>query len=160
MKIFSILKSVYGVKKDGNLKSYAVKFCEKHNLDINGDYECSQLILAFSNISNKDKKELALRMILDEMQEKSTNKEIDVQAVKESKKEIDIQILRQKDYKTCCRIFHPDNTNTGNENIFKFIQDVKMAFWDCDGKPKKDIEFYDWKKQKEARKKGANAFFF
>lgn len=141
MKIFSILKSVYGVKKDGNLKSYAVKFCEKHNLDINGDYECSQLILAFSNISNKDKKELALRMILDEMQEISSNKEID------------IQILREKDYKTCCRIFHPDNKDTGNENIFKFIQNIKMAFWDCDGKPKNMIEYYDWKQQKEAREK-------
>ena len=48
MKLKDILIEVYGLKKDGNLKSNAIKFCEKHNLKLEGENNVSDIIIALS----------------------------------------------------------------------------------------------------------------
>lgn len=144
MKLFDILVEVYGKKKNGDISHYAINFCKKNNLDIEKEYDKTILVLALAKISNSDKREKALTMVM---------------SVKETTENVDINILRQENYKTCCRIFHPDNRETGNENIFKFIQDIKYAFWDCDGVPKERISYYDWSKQKDNRKKWEKGVF-
>ncbi len=73
------------------------------------------MVLSLSKISNSLKREKALNIVMS-IEEYNDNK-------------VDINIIRQENYKTCCKIFHPDNKDTGNENVFKFIQDVKFAFW-------------------------------
>lgn len=138
MKLFDILIEVYGRKKNGDISHHAINFCKKNELDIEKEYDKTTLVLALSKVSNSEKREKALMMVM---------------SIKEEVKNVDINILRQENYKTCCKIFHPDNKETGDENIFKFIQEVKYAFWDCDGVIKDRISHYDWIKQKESRKK-------
>lgn len=142
MKLFDILVEVYGKKKDGNISHHALNFCKKYELDIEKEYDKTTLVLSLSKISNSLKREKALNIVMS-IEEYNDNK-------------VDINIIRQENYKTCCKIFHPDNKDTGNENVFKFIQDVKFAFWDCDGVVKKHISYYDWSIQKESREKAKN----
>lgn len=138
MKLFDILIEVYGRKKNGDISHHAINFCKKNELNIEKEYDKTTLVLSLAKISNSEKREKALMMVM---------------SIEETTKNVDINILRQENYKTCCRIFHPDNKETGDDNVFKFIQDVKFAFWDCDGVPKKEIEYYDWDIQRENRKK-------
>lgn len=138
MKLFDILIEVYGRKKNGDISHHAINFCKKNELDIEKEYDKTTLVLALSKISNSEKREKALMMVM---------------SIKEEVKNVDINILRQENYKTCCKIFHPDNKETGDENVFKFIQEVKYAFWDCDGSVKKEIEYYDWDTQRINREK-------
>ena len=93
-------------------------------------------------LSNKDKKEMAIRMALSSI---NIEKEI-------SKKDVDLLSLRVDSYKAVCKKFHPDNTESGDESVFKFIQEVKFAFWDCDGKPRKEISFRDWTRELNRKK--------
>lgn len=138
MKLFDILIEVYGKKKNGDISHHAINFCKKNELDIEKEYDKTTLVLALSKVSNSEKREKALMMVM---------------SIKEEVKKVDINILRQENYKTCCKIFHPDNKETGDENVFKFIQEVKYAFWDCDGVTKKEIEYYDWDTQRRNREK-------
>lgn len=138
MKLKDILIEVYGLKKDGNLKSNAIKFCEKYNLNLDGENNVSDIIIALSHLSNKDKKEKAIRMVLE-----SINTEVN------EDKDIDLLQLRKLTYKQSCRLFHPDNKETGNNGVFQFIQDIKYAFWDYKGNPRKDVKEFDWIKEKE-----------
>lgn len=65
---------------------------------------------------------------------------------------VDINILRQENYKTCCKIFHPDNKDTGDENVFKFIQEIKYYFWDCEGNSREDISYFKWSNEEKIAK--------
>lgn len=141
MKLFDILIEVYGRKKSGDISHHAINFCKKNELDIEKEYDKTTLVLSLAKISNSEKREKALTIAM---------------SIEEN---VDINILRHENYKTCCRIFHPDNKETGNENVFKFIQDVKFAFWDCDGNIKERISYYDWSKQKDNRKKWEKGIF-
>lgn len=137
MILKDILIEVYGLKKDGGLKSNAIKFCEKHNLKLEGENNISDIIIALSHLSNKDKKEKAIKMVLE-----SINTEVN------EDKDIDLLQLRKLTYKQSCRLFHPDNKETGNKGVFQFIQDIKYAFWDSDGNPRHEINYWDWNDEK------------
>lgn len=140
--LLEILEKVYGRNKNGELKKIALNFCKKHNLDLNGENKIEDLAVAFSTLTNKEKKEIAIRMLFSE---------INVEKV-EVKSDVDMLSIRKSTYKEACRKFHPDNLDTGSEGVFKFIQDVKMSFWDCEGNPRKEIKTRDWKKESEAKK--------
>lgn len=141
MELKDILIEVYGLKKDGNLKSNAIKFCEKYNLNLEGENNVSDIIIALSHLSNKDKKEKAIRMVLE-----SINTEVN------EDKDIDLLQLRKLTYKQSCRLFHPDNKETGNKGVFQFIQGIKYAFWDYKGDPRKDILPINWEREMENAK--------
>lgn len=145
MKLFDILVEVYGKKKDGNISHHALNFCKKYELDIEKEYDKTTLVLSLSKISNSLKREKALNIVMS-TEDGNTNK-------------ADINILRQENYKTCCKIFHPDNKDTGDENVFKFIQEIKYYFWDCDGNPREDISYFKWSKEKIAKEKWEKGIF-
>lgn len=138
MTLLDILEKVYGRKKNGELSHHAIKFCEKHNLDLYGENSFKDLVLAFSMLSNKVKRETALELLIDNMSTKEN-------------KDTNLLELRKMTYKESCRHYHPDNKETGDNGVFQFIQEIKYAFWDCDGKPKKQIEYWDWDRQRESR---------
>lgn len=141
MTLLDILEKVYGRKKSGELSHHAIRFCEKYNLDLYGENDVEKMAIAFSMLSNKEKKEMALKLLF-----------IDIKKETKEDKDVDIMCLRSKTYKECCRLFHPDNKETGSENIFKFIQEIKFAFWDCDGKPRNEIECYNWDDERYSKK--------
>jgi hypothetical protein len=140
----AILEKVYGRigKNKEKLSHHAIKFCEKHGLSLTEESKTEDLIVAFSMLSNKEKKEMAIRMVLS-----STTIEKEV-----VKKDTDLLSLREQSYKIVCKKFHPDNTESGDEGVFKFIQEIKFAFWDCDGKPRKDISYREWTRESNRKK--------
>ena len=75
------------------------------------------------------------------------------------KRNTDLLAIRGITYKEACRMFHPDNKETGDEGVFKFIQDVKTAFWDYKGNPRKKIEHEDWDIEKKIDEQGMSFFY-
>lgn len=140
MKLLEVLEKVYKRKKNGELTYHAINFCKKNNLDIDKDYSTRELILAFSTLSSKEKRTIALDII-----------------TKEDKpvKNVGINLLeiRKMSYKESCRVYHPDNILTGNNGIFQFLQEFKMYFWDFEGNPRTDVSYWNWIDEKEAREK-------
>lgn len=43
MLLRDLLVQIYGTTKKGDIKHYAVKFCEKYNLDMEKDYSKTEL---------------------------------------------------------------------------------------------------------------------
>lgn len=139
MKLIEILEKVYGRTKKGNLSHHAIKFCEKYNLNIDGDNSMEEMMVAFSMLSNKEKREKAMRMLASTQNRKEA-------------RDTDLLGLRKMTYKEACRKFHPDNLSTGDIGVFKFIQNYKYRFWEWNGEPTKNIncsrywsyyEYYD-----------------
>lgn len=125
MSLLEILEKVYGRTKSGKLSHHAIKFCEKYKLNIDGENSFDDMMVAFSMLSNKDKREIAIRLLLDSNRKEERN--------------TDLLGLRKMTYKEACRKFHPDNICTGDVGVFKFIQNYKYRFWEWNGKPTKNI---------------------
>ena len=156
MLLLEVLEKVYGRNKKGELSHYAIKFCEKHNLSLEKENSIEDMLVAFSMLSNKEKREIAIRMVYAfiEKEKKSEEKEVIVE-----NKNIELLDIRNMTYKQACRLYHPDNKSTGNEGIFKFIQDVKMAFWDYKGNPREQIEEYSWERERKIIEDGVPFFY-
>lgn len=144
--LLEVLEKVYGRNKKGELSHHAIKFCQKHNLSLTTENSTQDMIVAFSMLSNKEKRELAIRLTMSLIEEKE----------EVAQKEVDLLSLRKMSYRQACGKYHPDNKESGDEGIFKFIQEVKMAFWDYEGKPRKEIRARDWAKEKHSKE---NPFF-
>ena len=153
MILLEVLEKVYKRKKDGSLSYHALKFCEKHNLSLDDDNpSLDKLLVAFSMLSNKEKRAIAIKMIYKEIEkQQSVNNNV--------AKNTELLEIRNISYKKACAKYHPDNKVTGDEGIFKFLQDVKMAFWDYKGIPRKEISYFKWEDEREIDEKGVNYFF-
>lgn len=147
MKLLEVLEKVYKRKKNGELTYHAINFCKKNNLDIDKDYSTRELILAFSTLSSKEKRIMALDII--------TKEDKPVRNIG-----INLLEIRKMSYKESCRVYHPDNILTGNNGIFQFLQEVKCAFWHCDGRPKDKIRYFDWDEEKSIMKSAKDGKFF
>ncbi|MGL5961239.1 MAG: hypothetical protein ACRCZ0_04745, partial [Cetobacterium sp.] len=113
---------------------------------------------------NKDysKKEL-YRFAVKFSSEKARNRALDVlEGVVEVINNVclKLDVLRKESYKRVCGIFHPDNRDTGSEESFKFIQEVKEFLWNCDGVPKDKVKFVSWKAEKDMRNNIQDEDFF
>lgn len=126
MTLLEMLDRLYKRKKSGELSNLALNFCKKNNLDLNKEYSNDELIIACSTLSNKEKR-VAIITALTEEKPKQENKNTDLLE------------LRRISYKDACKKYHPDNKITGDEGVFKFIQNYKYRFWKWDGTPTKDI---------------------
>ncbi|MGL4998395.1 MAG: hypothetical protein ACRC5T_05445, partial [Cetobacterium sp.] len=125
-----------GLNKSKTQASHHVyKFAERNSLELNKDYS---------------KKEL-YRFAVKFSSEKARNRALDVlEGVVEVINNVclKLDVLRKESYKRVCGIFHPDNRDTGSEESFKFIQEVKEAFWDYKGKPRKKVDPTNWEMEK------------
>lgn len=134
MTVKKLVDLIYKRKKDGQLSFHANRFLEKHNLNIDRDLTKEETMFILITINSQDKRELVLKELLSEVEEKQ-----------------DLN-LREVTYKEACKYYHPDNLDTGSSNIFKFIQDIKEYIWEWDGKPVEDIYKRNWKEAERYNK--------
>lgn len=137
MKIIELIDLIYSRKKDNTLSHHAKKFIKKYSLNIEEEIEIDSAILLATTISNSEKRNSVVAQLL-EVKNKSTKKGLTID-------------LRTNSYKKVCRHFHPDNLETGDENTFKFIQEIKESFWDYLGNPRKEISKLEWDLEKEMK---------
>src|SRR5574344_1853782 len=147
MKVEELIDLIYSRKKDNTLSHHAKKFIEKYSLDIDKELNNQEIMEIIIKVSSLEKREILLKKILE-------NKSQDVD------NNID---LREVTYKQACKHYHPDNTDTGNATMFKFIQEIKFHLWEWDGSPVKEIRFkndwrYDEKYSKMSEEEEINEF--
>lgn len=135
IKVIDFLDMIYNRKKDGSINHHSSKLIEKHSLNIEEEIDVSQAILIASTLSNTEKRIKVIDKLL---------------SLKEKKEQMTME-LRKHTYKQVCRHYHPDNLETGSENVFKFIQEIKEVFWDYLGNPRKMLINLSWDKEKERK---------
>jgi len=139
MKVIELLDLIYNRKKDNTLSSFAIKFLNTYSLNEQDDIDVKQAIILVSNLSNKEKRNNIIKTLVNKIEEKEQVREV-----------ID---LRNNTYKQVCKFYHPDNLETGNSNMFRFVQEIKELLWDYNGVPKKDIDRYgSWESDKKNEK--------
>lgn len=135
IKTIDLIDMIYNRKKDGSLNHHSLKLITKHSLNIEEEIEVSQAILIVSTLSNSIKRTEVIEKLL---------------SLKEEKEQMSMD-LRKNTYKQVCKHYHPDNIDTGSENVFKFIQEIKEVFWDYLGNPRKNLINLSWDKEKERK---------
>ncbi|MGL6024530.1 MAG: hypothetical protein ACRC0F_07935 [Cetobacterium sp.] len=126
-------------KKTGDFSHHAYTLIKKHGLSIDEEVDVKKLIVIASSFGNsKATKEKTINFLLNSFS-----------CTIESGESASPTILREKGYKECCKIFHPDNNITGDEEMFKFIQIIKEAFWDEDYNPRPKIKHLKWMNKTE-----------
>jgi hypothetical protein len=133
MLLRDFLIGVYGMNKAKTQPShYAYKFAEKHNLELGLEYSKMELLKLVIKFSSEATREKALNIV-------STIKENCFK----------LGSLRTESYKKICSVFHPDNNDTGDEESFKVIQEIKEFLWDYKGSPRKEIKLWQWGNERE-----------
>lgn len=135
IKVMDFLNMIYNRKKDGSLSHHALKLVKNSNLDTEGEIEVSEAIIIASRLSNSTKRTETIERLL---------------SLKKKNEQLTME-LRKNTYKQVCRHYHPDNLDTGSENVFKFIQDIKEVFWDYLGNPRKMLINLSWDREKERK---------
>lgn len=135
IKTIDLIDMIYKRKKDGSLNHHSKKLITKHNLDTEGEIEVSDAIIMASRLSNSTKRTEVIEKLL---------------SLKKKKEQLTME-LRKNTYKQVCRHYHPDNLDTGSENVFKFIQDIKEVFWDYLGNPRKMLINLSWDRERERK---------
>lgn len=130
MKVIELIDKIYNRTKSGELSHHAKKLIAKHNLIIEEEIDLIRAVLIVSELSNKDKR----ISITNEL----------MSAIDTCKEVIEPINFRESSYKQVCKFYHPDNVDTGSEQMFKFIQEIREFLWDYKGKPKKKIYEGDW----------------
>ncbi|MGL5960777.1 MAG: hypothetical protein ACRCZ0_02335 [Cetobacterium sp.] len=137
MILKDFLVGIYGMNKANTQPSYHVyKFAERNGLELGRELTKQELCDLAVKFSSLDKREKAMSII-------HTIVEVVERAI------VKLDILRKESYKRVCKVFHPDTTETGSEESFKFIQDIKEYFWDYKGQPRESIVRLDWAKEKK-----------
>lgn len=121
MKVIELIDLIYKRKKDNTISHFASKLINKYNLDIDGEIEIINAIIISSSISNSQKREEVITKLTEMLNTKAEVVE-------------PIDILNNT-YKSVCKFYHPDNLETGNDTMFKFVQQLREYLWDYKGKP-------------------------
>ncbi|MGL4425285.1 MAG: hypothetical protein ACRCZ0_03030 [Cetobacterium sp.] len=137
MILKDFLVGIYGMNKANTQPSHHVyKFAERNGLELGREFTKQEMCDLAVKFSSLDKREKAMGIIhsIVEVVEKTIVK---------------LDILRKESYKRVCKVFHPDTTETGSEESFKFIQDIKEYFWDYKGQPRDSIDKWEWLDEKD-----------
>lgn len=126
MKVIEFIDLIYKRKKDNTISHFASKLINKYNLDIDGEIEIINAIIISSSISNSQKREEVITKLTEMLNTKAEVVE-------------PIDILNNS-YKSVCKFYHPDNIETGNDTMFKFVQQLREYLWDYKGYPNTKVE--------------------
>lgn len=126
MRVIELIDLIYKRKKDNTISHFASKLINKYNLDIDGEIEIINAIIISSSISNSQKREEVITKLTEMLNTKAEVVE-------------PIDILNNT-YKSVCKFYHPDNLETGNDTMFKFVQQLREYLWDYKGVPNTKIE--------------------
>lgn len=104
------------------MSKYALNLATKNNLNIEQEINSKDSSLDILILLPMKRQVAVLEYIRKEFEEKPQ--------VKEEKKEgFRLSYLKTRSYKQVAKMLHPDNKDVGNEEDFKFLQEIKSKFW-------------------------------
>ncbi|MGL5646925.1 MAG: hypothetical protein ACRDDY_03660 [Clostridium sp.] len=122
MRIKDILNVAYSPKSNGDMSKYALNLATKNNLNIEQEINSKDSSLDILILLPKKRQIIVLEYIRKEFEEKPQIRE-------DKKEEFRLSYLKTKSYKQVAKMLHPDNKDVGNEEDFKFLQEIKSKFW-------------------------------
>lgn len=121
---------------------HAITFMVKNNLKEDMDVSERELMILSQSLSSKEKRVDLINALLDCMGSC-------IQSV---------ATWRKRTYKQVAKELHPDSDTGGNED-FQFLQEIKEFLWDYKGQPRKKIIQHYWSIERDTAN-GVDPFGF